>query len=255
MRVIGRQALYDLLTEQGRSEEEEIPEALALTVARGAGARMLLWGSVTGTRADMRIDAQLVELENGTVLFAEAVRGSDVFALVDSLTQSLFSRLRGGRPEPPQVRLSRMGTEDLDALAAFQRGFAAERAGRMDEAEAHFEEAVRIDSTFILPSVRLASIGEVEAVDAPDAARVRVRSDSAHVAAVHRRRALELIQGMDVEWVGLPEDITQEELLERLDSTLAQALSSVEVWVGELERDSLGRPIPPPANRRPPPNR
>ena len=76
--VVGRQSLYDLLTEGGRSEEDQIPEPLALTVARGAGARLLLWGGVMGTAGDMRIDAQLIELENGTVASADFVRGASV---------------------------------------------------------------------------------------------------------------------------------------------------------------------------------
>lgn len=157
MLVVGRQTLYDLLLEEGRSEEEEIPQSLALSLARTAGARMMLWGTVTGTPDDMRIDAQMTELENGTILFAESVRGSDVFALVDSLTQKLARRLGGDRSTPPMVRISQLGTRDLEALGAFQHGIAAERAGRIDEAEGHFERAAHIDSMFVLPLVRLAS--------------------------------------------------------------------------------------------------
>ncbi len=151
VRVVGRQGLYDLLTEEGRSEEEEIPEALAMTVARGAGARMLLWGSVTGTAADMRIDAQLIELENGTVASAHFARGSDVFELVDTLTVQLTARLVATPPATEVVRISHLGTTDLEALAAFHRGNALARAGRLEEAEAHYERAVTIDSAFALP--------------------------------------------------------------------------------------------------------
>ncbi len=161
--VVGRQSLYDLITEGGLSEEDEIPESLALTVARGSGARLLLWGSVTGTAGDMRIDAQLIELENGTVASADFARGSDVFELVDTLTVRLASHLSGlsGAPLPVEVaRISHLGTRDLDAWAAFHRGNALARAGDLEEAEAHYERAAEIDTAFALPL--LASREEAE---------------------------------------------------------------------------------------------
>lgn len=160
LRVVGRQSLYDLLTEGGLSEEEEIPEALAMTVARGAGARMLLWGSVTGDASDMRIDAQLIELESGTVASADFARGSDVFALVDTLTAHLAARLSGATAPPEVVRISHLGTRDMQALAAFHRGNALARAGDLEEAEAHYERAAEIDTAFALPL--LASSEEAE---------------------------------------------------------------------------------------------
>lgn len=158
--VVGRQSLYDLITEGGLSEEEEIPESLALTVARGAGARLLLWGSVTGTAGDMRIDAQLIELENGTVASADFARGGDVFELVDTLTVRLASHLSGAPPPAEVARISHLGTRNLEAWAAFHRGNALSRAGRADEAEAHYERAAAIDSAFALPL--LASREEIE---------------------------------------------------------------------------------------------
>lgn len=160
--VVGRQSLYDLITEGGLSEEEEIPESLALTVARGAGARLLLWGSVTGTAGDMRIDAQLIELENGTVASADFARGSDVFELVDTLTVRLASHFSGAPPPAEVARISDLGTRDLEAWAAFHRGNALARAGDLEEAEAHYERAAEIDTAFALPL--LASREEAESL-------------------------------------------------------------------------------------------
>ena len=156
LRVVGRQTLYDLLTEEGRTETEEIPEGLANTVARAAGARVMVWGTVTGTREDLAIDAQLIELENGTVIAAERVRGSDVFEMVDLLTVRLTRRIGGGLPPRQRIAISELGTHDMDALAAFQAGVHAERAGRPDDAAGFYERAVEIDTTFALPAIRLA---------------------------------------------------------------------------------------------------
>ena len=149
--VVGRQSLYDMLTEQGRSEEDEIPESLALTVARGTGARLLLWGSVTGTAEDMRIDLQLIDLATGRIAQAESARGNDVFTLIDTLSVWASGQLVEQRPVGRFLRTSDLGTTDWEALAAFHRGNALAREGKLDEAEEHFQLAISLDSAFALP--------------------------------------------------------------------------------------------------------
>ena len=247
--VVGRQSLYDLITEGGLSEEEEIPESLALTVARGAGARLLLWGSVTGTAGDMRIDAQLIELENGTVASADFARGSDVFELVDTLTVRLASHLSGAPPPAEVARISHLGTRDLEAWAAFHRGNALARAGDLEEAEAHYERAAEIDSTFALPF--LTAGGDFRAGEpvSPDGERTeaeRPRADwreRGHVQLVRR----------------LPEDVRAqlaglrgEELRAAIDSLMDGAISGVRLLVTE-RRAGRGEPQEEPPPRRPPP--
>lgn len=265
LRVVGRQSLYDLLTEEGRSEADEIPESLATTVARAAGARMMLWGTVTGAAGDLAIDAQLIELETGTVIDGARVRGSDVFALVDSLAVRLAPHVAGDRGRPT-IRVSQLGTHDMEALAAFQEGIALERAGEMEEAEVMFEKAVAMDSTFVLPLVRLAGradgrVGSGEGVaagsgaaGAEDAPRAVTATERAQREADwHRRRALQVIRRLSDDFEFTFEGMNEEEFLASLDSTLGRAMSKVSVVVRELERDSLGRIVPPrPPERRPP---
>lgn len=263
LRVVGRQSLYDILTEEGRSEGEEIPESLATTVARAAGARMMIWGSVTGTAEDLAIDAQLIELETGTVIDGARVRGSDVFALVDSLAARLAPHIARDPGRSP-IRVSQLGTHDMEALAAFQEGIALERAGEIEEAEAMFEKAVSMDSSFVLPLVRLAGRagsrpdpgerGVVAPGDPGAVASTETRTERAERAADwHRRRALQVIGRLSDEFEFDFQGLNEEQLLARLDSTLGQAMSKVTVVVRDLERDSLGHVVPPrpPGERRP----
>lgn len=260
LRVVGRQSLYDLLTEEGRAEGDEIPESLATTVARAAGARMMVWGSVSGTPQDLAIDAQIIELENGTVIAGERVRGSDVFVLVDSLAARLGGHL-GGERDRPSIRVSQLGTHDLEALAAFQEGIALERAGRLDDAREAFEKSVEMDSSFALPLVRLAgraearvrsgegaAVAEGEPGEAPEAVvGAGEEADRARRAADwHRRRALQILRRMSDDFEFTFEGMDEEQILAKLDSTLGSALSKVSVVVGDLKIDSLGRVIPPP---------
>lgn len=209
LRVVGRQSLYDLLTEEGRTETEEIPEGLANTVARAAGAHLMVWGTVTGTADDLAIDAQLIELEHGTVVVAERVRGSDVFAMVDSLTARLSERLGGERAgRRPRIAISELGTHDMDALAAFQAGAQAERAGRPEEAADFYERAAAIDTTFALPMIRLAGASEQWQVHSPppdfDPADVE---DLAWLAEIGEAIGMDLT---DIDWADLdPETRTR----------------------------------------------
>ncbi len=255
LKVVGRQRLFDLLLEEGREEEDEIPESLAATVARAAGARLMVWGIVAGTPDDLAIDAQLIDVETGTVTAAERVRGSDVFALVDSLSARLAGRLGDweGRP-PPAPLLAHMGTKDLDALAAFQEGIRLERLGQPEQAHAAFDRAMTLDSTFMLPMVRLSGHeAEFHGPEAPahpampdDAVAERVLVEAER----HRDRALRMIEAMGEDLVLRFGGLEGPELLAAIDSTVGEALSSVRVIVRESKKDSLGRAVPPPRPRR-----
>lgn len=255
--VVGRQSLYDLLTEEGRSEEEEIPEGLAMTVARGAGARMLLWGSVTGTAADMRIDAQLIELENGTVASAHFARGADVFELVDTLTARLSDRLTGTVPAPAAeaVRISHLGTNDLAALGAFHRGNALARAGRMEEAEAHFQRAITLDSAFALPLLasRGAIGGQTGAVSEgeADAEGEAGAEAGARITMVRGRNADRLLRRLPPELRASLEGLSGEELRLAIDSLTHRARSAIALLSGRSPQSGT-RPDTPPSDRPPP---
>ena len=246
--VVGRQSLYDILTEGGLSEEEEIPEALAMTVARGSGARLLLWGSVTGAPDDMRIDAQVIELEGGTIWWADFARGGDVFELVDSLTVGLATRLTGVRPLLEAARISHLGTQDLEALAAFHRGNALARAGRLEEAEAHFERAVSIDSAFVLPL--LASRGEFASDEAEPSEEDRAEAERRR-AAWRERREAQLFRRLPDEVKSRLAALSGEALRAAVDSLWARSRSAVDLLSGERPPGGT-RPIGPPRNRPPP---
>lgn len=250
--VVGRQSLYDLLMEGGVSEEEDIPEALALTVARGSGARMLLWGSVTGSADDMRIDAQLIELENGTVASADFARGIDVFELVDTLTVRLASHLAGAPPPAEVARISHLGTRNLEALAAFHRGNALIRAGSPEEAEAHYERAATLDSAFALPF--LTAGGEFQAGEAVSPEGERTEAE--------RRRADWRERGHAQLVRRLPEDVREqlaglrgEELRAAIDSLMDGAISGIRLLVTERRSGRGEPPDEPPPRRDPPPPR
>jgi TolB-like protein len=126
--VVSPQRLFALLREEGREETESIPDQFALQIASRSGARVMARGSILGSADDLRIDVQLIDLEDGTVLGAERARGTDLFALADTLSTRLSGRLLGapdgrvlakeGREPPSRSPLALTG--DLDAYREYQ---------------------------------------------------------------------------------------------------------------------------------------
>ncbi|MEN8144639.1 MAG: hypothetical protein ABFS14_06760, partial [Gemmatimonadota bacterium] len=156
LRVVGRQRLYDLMTEAGREETDEIPDNLALSIASSAGARLAVRGSIAGSASDLAIDAQLIELQDGTVIGGERVRGSDVFDLVDTLSARLMGRMDSQTQEQSPAPM--LTTRNLEAFQHFYEGVQAERENDPARARRSFEVAVERDSTFSLAWFRLASM-------------------------------------------------------------------------------------------------
>lgn len=125
--VVSPQRLFALLREQGREETEQIPEQFAMQIASGSGARVMARGSILGSADDLRIDVQLIDLEDGTVLGAERVRGSDLFALADTVSAKLTERLLGGPADrEPTIRSPLALTGDLDAYRDYQTDLRAQ---------------------------------------------------------------------------------------------------------------------------------
>ena len=119
--VVSPQRLFALLREQGREETGQIPDQFALQIASRAGAHILARGSILGSADDVRIDVQLIDLDDGTVLGAERARGNDVFALADTLARKLSERLLGTLADAePNVRSPLALTGDLEAYRRYQ---------------------------------------------------------------------------------------------------------------------------------------
>jgi TolB-like protein len=110
VRVVSPQRLFELLRGAGRGETDVIPDDVAMQIAGQAGARRMVRGSVLGTLEDLVLDVQVIDLADGTVVAGDRVRGSDVFAMSDSLAVWVSNVLNTGRepqlagyglPRPP----------------------------------------------------------------------------------------------------------------------------------------------------------
>jgi len=180
--VVGAQRLLDLLRQAGHEETERIPEDLALNIAAGSGAHLLAYssfvklgddfrldvqlidsgnGTVVGAEHarggdDFRLDVQLINSGNGTVVGAEHARGADLFILADSVSARLATRVLGRTVMPTELTpVAKLTTGSLSAYREYQEGRVANGRFLYEVAEEHYRRAVELDSTFALAWLRL----------------------------------------------------------------------------------------------------
>ncbi len=167
LRVVSAQRLLDLMRQAGRRETDEIPEDLALQIASQSGARTLVRGSFMAVGSEVRLDVQLIDLEDGTVTAAETSRGSDVFALVDDVSAKLSGRLFGAAFTPTELTpVTQLATGSLDAYREYQEGLLAERRFLLEQAHTHYSQAVELDPTFAIAWLRLGMVDNVRGQEA-----------------------------------------------------------------------------------------
>ncbi|MEJ2311323.1 MAG: hypothetical protein P8Y21_04175 [Gemmatimonadales bacterium] len=104
--VVSPQRLFDLLREAGREETERIPDQFALNIASRSGAQLMARGSVLGQLGDLTLDAQLIDLSDGTLVGVGRARGSDPFALADTVARELARHVAQRIEEVPEVRVA-----------------------------------------------------------------------------------------------------------------------------------------------------
>ncbi len=163
LRVVSAQRLLDLLRQAGREETEAIPDDLALQIAAQSGARTLVRGSFMAVGDSVRVDVQLINLEDGTIAAAEQARGSDVFAMVDDVSARLSGQMLGASFRPTELTpLTELATGNLDAYREYQEGLLAERRFLNEQALSHYRTAVELDSTFAIAWLRRAMMSNTQ---------------------------------------------------------------------------------------------
>lgn len=159
IRVVSGQRLFDLLRQEGREDATEIPADLATRLTRKAGARFMIDGSVLGSRDDLVMTADLVNVETGDVEASSRVRGADVFALVDRIAADLSAQIAGAPIEPTEMTpVASFTTRDPEAYREYLLAVQAGRRFHPVEAVERLQRAVEIDSTFALAYIRLSGI-------------------------------------------------------------------------------------------------
>jgi tetratricopeptide (TPR) repeat protein/predicted Ser/Thr protein kinase len=161
LEVIGNDRLADAARQIGATLES-VDRARSGELARRAGARYVLNGTIVQAGAELRIDARVEDLSTGAVTLASSVRGADALALADDLA----SRVRSGlnvTVAPAAVRkVADLSSASAVAYRAFTIGAEAQRNNRSADARKMFEEAIRLDPGFGLAYFHLAGVAEYQ---------------------------------------------------------------------------------------------
>jgi tetratricopeptide (TPR) repeat protein len=144
---------------------EAIPEdgdpdlSATLDIARRTGASYAVVGTALTVGSDIRLSADVYDLESRTSLGEAQVTGlpDSISALVDQLSiEILKAILPGGAKRLPALRLAGITTTSVLALKAYLEGEALYRSGAYLEAVSAYERALEADSTFALAHFGLA---------------------------------------------------------------------------------------------------
>ena len=146
----------------GNREESEPDLATVREVARQAGARYVMTGNVVSFGDDLRLQAELVDVESGEDVGAGRVQGpvDSVPTLVDRLSIEVAGDLlrASGSEVLTAHRAASRATSSLPALKAYLEGEAHFRHGDLEAARIAYERAVDADSTFALAHLRLSHV-------------------------------------------------------------------------------------------------
>lgn len=110
--IVERDRLEALIVEQKLQHSAAFDASTAVRVGKLLGARFLVLGSVLKLGAAIRIDARVVEVETGSIVFAAGVsgKGDDFFGLEGQLADRLRTELIARRPAlavPPATATQR----------------------------------------------------------------------------------------------------------------------------------------------------
>jgi TolB-like protein len=160
LQVVERVRLQDLLTEHQLSRDRFIDPTTAVRLGKGLAAHWIVVGSFLVFGNDVRVDARIVSVEQGTVVAAESVRGPKQGFL--DLEKSLAEKLLVAVEANPEISvlqaLRRPHTSNLDAFALYSQAMAAVDAGDREQARSLLEQAIALDSGFSLAAGALANL-------------------------------------------------------------------------------------------------
>ncbi len=131
-------------------------------VARELGVRYVVEGSVRKAGGRIRINAQLIDAETGTHLWAERYdrEATDVFDLQDEVRARIVTALRVKLTPAEEDRLARQLTDNAEAYDYYIRGLRQEsfftQEGNL-ESRRMFERAIELDPAFATAYGRLAT--------------------------------------------------------------------------------------------------
>jgi putative peptide modification system cyclase len=193
------QLQIDRALERMQRQGQPVDRQLAAELALREGAKAVILPTVAEVGGVVRVSLEVIDPNSGVTVYSESADGEGIGSVLPSLDATL-TRVRSNlgeamaSVEANNLSLEQATTDNLDALKAFSLGARARNEGRMADAEALYQEAVRLDPEFAMAWLRLAFMRYVD----DDAIATRAYLDKALASREHlSRRELLFLEGAE----------------------------------------------------------
>jgi serine/threonine protein kinase/tetratricopeptide (TPR) repeat protein len=155
LKVVSSQRLYDILKIQGKEDAKVIDRTTASEIAKTAGARWMMLGSILQVEPHLVVTTQLVDVATGNIESSQRLTGKPgetVFELVDRMTGDTRTDLSApAHLDVVHTRpVAEVTTNSLDAYRHYVEGLEYNQRYYAKEASESFRKALEYDSTFAM---------------------------------------------------------------------------------------------------------
>lgn len=172
--VLERERMQAMVDEMRLGETERADPASAARSGRLMRAGRVVQGTLTDRDNDLRVDAAVVDVASAGVA-ASANRQDQLGRLFDlekALVFEIFNGLGIQLTDAERAQIEQRPTQNLQAFLAWSRGLEAEDRGDYAGARDLFEQATRLDPSFVTAQQSAQQAGELTAASAQSAADV-----------------------------------------------------------------------------------
>lgn len=143
--VVQRERVEEIIREQTLQLSGRVADESTVKIGRLIGANVVVIGRMAAAEGQLRLDAQLVGVEQGAVLGAATAEGSlnDVANVARVLVTNLRALLPGSAPDAPAAPSA--GATQLQTVKANHDGEQLSREGKLFEALEEFEQALALN--------------------------------------------------------------------------------------------------------------
>lgn len=155
--VLSRQQFHTLLEKNGINSKEEISFEQSIGIARQSQATNFITGSFAKVGDKIRLDTQLYDAQDGTLLTGESLiaeKPEQILAEIDLLSLKL-SRFLGTEKQENPKPMAEIMTDNLEAYRYYSLGVEKAQSLHNKEAIEFLEKAVSLDPQFAMAQARI----------------------------------------------------------------------------------------------------
>jgi tetratricopeptide (TPR) repeat protein len=156
--VVGYQRLFDILKLIGKEDVEHVGRETATEVARRAGATTMLLGSIFKSGNKIRIDYEIQNVNDGSLIDANKVTGEEPLVMADNLADQIKVTLDIKSETDRTQKVADVTTYSPEAYRCYLEGLDYQFKLYDDLARTSFEKALEHDPEFAMAYYRLTTL-------------------------------------------------------------------------------------------------